>query len=265
MTVLLNLGCGGRYHQDWVNLDVSPADRSVRSWDIQSGLPFGERSVDAIYCAHVLEHLEPAAGRALIQECARVSKSGGIIRFGVPDLEQLAILYLSALRDCREGLPGASDRYEWAVMELIDQLVRHRSGGLFVELFSRDELPVLDHAIMRWGAEAEGLRSALVTSRSNDSPRQVPSMRQKIRRRLAVSLWSTLIDEQVGKFRIGGEPHLWMYDSFSLSELFKSAGFINVREMPLMSSRIKGWDLFALEGVDQPFKPDTVVVEGMAP
>ena len=30
---LLNLGCGQRFHADWINLDLMPVAVSVRRWD----------------------------------------------------------------------------------------------------------------------------------------------------------------------------------------------------------------------------------------
>ena len=264
MSVLVNLGCGARLHPEWINLDVSPVNPAVRRWDLKRGLPFTERSVDGIFCSHVLEHLEPAEGARLMRECARVLRSGGTIRFGVPDLEQLAVQYLTALRESRAGVPGASDRYEWAVMELLDQLVRHRSGGRFGELFSREELPVLDHAVSRWGAEALDLREAMVAKQFRPQPHRL-SLLRKVARKAKSIIRPDGMEDRVGRFRLGGEPHLWMYDSYSLGQLISAAGFVDVREMPLLVSRIEGWEGYQLEGVVAPFKPDTVVVEGVAP
>ncbi len=264
MPVLVNLGCGARFHPDWVNLDVSPVDPSVRHWDILRGLPLAAGSADAIYSAHVLEHLPPAEGVALVRECTRALRPGGILRFGVPDLEQLAIQYLAALRESREGVAGASDRYEWAVMELIDQMVRHRSGGQFVELFSRPELPVLEHAITRWGDEARDLRTFQLAKRAA-APTPRPSLVRRLRRKVMSTVRPVRDDQRVGAFRLGGEPHLWMYDSYSLGRLMELAGLIDVKPMPLLSSRIDGWLQYGLEGVEMPYKPDTVVVEGVAP
>ena len=94
---MLNVGCGQRFHADWVNVDLVPADSSVRACDISKGLPFDDGQFDAVYHSHVLEHLDPAAGRALLAECLRVLKPGGVVRIVVPDLEQIAtcLLYTS--------------------------------------------------------------------------------------------------------------------------------------------------------------------------
>ena len=68
---LLNIGCGRRYHEDWLNLDLETSDPSVICHDVNKGLPFEEGRFSAVYHSHILEHLEPIEGRKLIEECYR--------------------------------------------------------------------------------------------------------------------------------------------------------------------------------------------------
>ena len=75
---MLNIGCGGTFHPDWVNLDVAPADPNVLTVNINNGLPFPSESAIACYSSHVLEHLDKAGARDLIAECFRVLKRGGV-------------------------------------------------------------------------------------------------------------------------------------------------------------------------------------------
>ena len=63
----LNLGCGERFHPEWVNLDLHPTDTSVRGWDLQEGLPFPDGSFDVVYHSHVLEHFSKAEGLKVSQ------------------------------------------------------------------------------------------------------------------------------------------------------------------------------------------------------
>ena len=54
---LLNLGCGGRRHPAWTNVDLVPAGPDVIAADLRQPLPFAAGSFQAVYAAHVLEHL----------------------------------------------------------------------------------------------------------------------------------------------------------------------------------------------------------------
>lgn len=88
--VLVNIGCGATWHSDWINLDLCPTDPQVTEWNASKGLPFGNELVDACYASHVLEHVTPHQARALLGECYRVLRYGGIVRLAVPDLEGLS-------------------------------------------------------------------------------------------------------------------------------------------------------------------------------
>jgi predicted SAM-dependent methyltransferase len=103
--IRLHLGCGPCYKEGWVNIDLAQlTPKSVQAWiarkragerqrldlmwDLSRGLPFPDNSVEAIFSEHVLEHFDYGAGLALIKECYRVLKPGGVLRTGVPDLER---------------------------------------------------------------------------------------------------------------------------------------------------------------------------------
>ncbi|ERR1035437_468185 len=112
MPVVLNLGCGVDVAAGWINIDRSPSvlldrvppvkhllrwlgilaaghmatwPRSVVRYDLRRGIPYGDRSVDAIYSSHMLEHMYLNQARDLLKECERVLKPGGIIRVALPD------------------------------------------------------------------------------------------------------------------------------------------------------------------------------------
>src|SRR5262245_1221859 len=90
----LNIGCGARFHPAWINLDLAPQHPSILQHDVTLPLPFPAEGFDAVYHAHVLEHLPRERARFCLSECARVLRPGGILRVVVPDLEQIARLYL---------------------------------------------------------------------------------------------------------------------------------------------------------------------------
>lgn len=105
----LNLGCGGRTPEGWVNVDWALGarfakvpffrvanrklgifrlhwDEDVVLHDLNKAFPWADDSVDAIYSSHLLEHFAREDGLRLLGECHRVLKPGGIIRLVVPDL-----------------------------------------------------------------------------------------------------------------------------------------------------------------------------------
>ncbi len=92
----LNLGCGPVLIDGHLNLDleqVAPDGESFRRVDLRRGLPFADRSVEAINASHFLEHMTLPEARALLLECRRILIAGGRLRVSVPDLGLLAQCY----------------------------------------------------------------------------------------------------------------------------------------------------------------------------
>jgi predicted SAM-dependent methyltransferase len=239
---LCNIGCGRRYHAHWINIDRNGNGRDVLPWDLRDGLPFPNDMCDVIYASHVLEHLERDAAKQFLKDCYRALKPIGIIRIVVPDLETVARLYLDRLKAARCGEPNAAEEYEWMTLELLDQLTRHRSGGEMLRSWSRDTLPEEDFIASRVGDEYQNARKHCRNRTVNDD---------------------TLISHDVGSFRLGGEPHLWMYDSYSLGHLLTSCGFHNVRACRADESAIPNFNDYNLDtnefGVTR--KPDSLFME----
>lgn len=63
----LNVGCGNRFHPDWVNVDLSPIDKRVITHDLSTGIPFDDNSFDAVYHSHLLEHIPRHQGKIFIR------------------------------------------------------------------------------------------------------------------------------------------------------------------------------------------------------
>jgi predicted SAM-dependent methyltransferase len=64
----------------------NPGALRIMHWDTSYGLPFDAGVVPAVYSSHFFEHLTWDNGQALMKECLRVLKPGGVIRFCLPDL-----------------------------------------------------------------------------------------------------------------------------------------------------------------------------------
>ena len=92
--IKINLGSGPVLAKGWINFDygllpllgklgliklawkLGLIDKSyvvewpkIRYFDIRRRLPFGDKSVDFIYCSHVLEHFEKFEGKKILSEC----------------------------------------------------------------------------------------------------------------------------------------------------------------------------------------------------
>ena len=82
----LNVGCGAKKKQGWVNIDLSVgADLSL---NLRRRLPFSNESCSIVYSEHFLEHLAyPSEALLFLSESYRVLRPGGTLSTGVPDTE----------------------------------------------------------------------------------------------------------------------------------------------------------------------------------
>ena len=240
--VLVNLGCGGQSHPDWINIDFRGDGQSVFSWDLRRRLPLADRSCDAVYASHVIEHFDRAAARLFLLECRRVLKDDGCIRLVAPDLEGITRAYLQALEAARSGEPNGAARYEWMILELLDQLVRHRSGGEVMCYWSQSSVPAEEFVAQRVGSEYWRARKFCISLLPSQTKADASS---------------------VGKFRLAGEPHLWMYDPYSLGCLLRECGFVAAQQCVATQSAIAGFNEFGLdvEPDGAIYKPDSFFIE----
>jgi predicted SAM-dependent methyltransferase len=270
---LLNFGCGGAFHPEWVNLDAAPADPRVTAHDLRRGFPFSAGSFDAAYGSHVLEHLEPDAASRLLRDCHRILRPGGILRIVVPDLEAIARLYLDFLERAASGDGEAAFRYDWMMLELYDQAVRTMSGGrMAVRLSGKLTEHQARFIESRIGAEAMGAVAMGVPAAPQPLSRALRRLRAALtvlRRHIAQALVLPVLGHagtsalRAGLFRESGEVHQWMYDRYSLRRAMEEAGFGEIRHCAADESGIPGFARFGLETRDhQPRRPDSLYMEG---
>jgi SAM-dependent methyltransferase len=265
----LNFGCGNRYSPEWVNIDFHSESKQVQRVNLLNGFPFPDSSFEAVYSSHVLEHFDRHQGGFLISESFRVLTRGGILRIVVPDLEGSVREYLRVL-----SMPDSPDKnrlYSWAVIELLDQLVRNKSTGEMGPYLTR---------VFQGNNEAEKHH---IKSRTQNTPWHSPSSLRttdklktitaaKIKTKctyfylhaLSKFIPPSLRDSVFVQTGIG-ERHRWMYDAFSLKQAFESAGFSNVKRLAFNESAI---DKFASYGLDslsdnEPYKNNSVYMEGL--
>jgi predicted SAM-dependent methyltransferase len=107
----LNLACGTRRKEGWVNVDLGEPEADLRL-DLREPLPFRDGTVASIYSEHFFEHLsypslhdgtawrleppgDPSEALSFLRECHRVLMSGGVLDLVVPDAEMIIGEYAS--------------------------------------------------------------------------------------------------------------------------------------------------------------------------
>ena len=242
----VNFGCGLVFHPKWENYDLFPNHPAVRQCSVTDlATEFQESTVDVFYIAHVLEHIDPRVVPSVLRDICRILRPGGILRVVVPDLEQIAKLYLHYLQKAVKGCEISGNRRDWMVVELIDQCVRHRSGGAMLDWWLEDPMPESSFVKARVGGDVlehldRPTKDAILKGR------QAP-----------------LSEEEIGRFRSSGEPHLWMYDRYSLGQLLIQAGFCGINVMSAVQSAIPKFNGFFLDITESGTqrKPDSLYVE----
>jgi len=89
--IYLNLGGGSNCHprdgyQKYISIDINPPPegRAVKH-DLKDPIPLPDSSVTRILSEDFLEHIKVEEIEALLVECFRLLKPGGMMRIGVPD------------------------------------------------------------------------------------------------------------------------------------------------------------------------------------
>ena len=116
----IQFGCGLCAPPTWRNFDAGPAfwlqkklpflksaivgrgfpdyPANIEYGDVIDGLPVAERSAQAVYCSHVLEHLALNEFRRTLLNVFSYLKPGGVFRLVVPDLERIVRTYVESDR-----------------------------------------------------------------------------------------------------------------------------------------------------------------------
>lgn len=274
----LNLGCGSRFHPDWTNIDITSSSPLVQEHNLRHGIPFPDDTFDVVYHSHLLEHLQKHKALIFSRECYRVLKPGGIIRVVVPDLERIVRTYLQALEKALQGEKEWRHNYDWMMLELYDQTVRERPGGAMLEYLKQDPIPNEAFVYERIGDEARRIVQTFrskATQQESQRPRMhklilsTRSLVRSARAKLVKLLLGTENYEalQIGRFRLRGEVHQWMYDRYSLAQLLEQAGFQSPVERTPFESAIENWAQYNLDaGPDGTvYRPDSLYMEAAKP
>lgn len=276
---LLNIGCGNHFHADWENIDMVSNSPEVRAHDLRKGLPYENEVFDACYSSHVLEHLTPENGRKFVEECFRVTKTGGAIRIVVPDLEQIVLHYIENLNEAYAGNADAESNYDWMMIELYDQVIRRQPGGEMSKFLRDPEISNREFVSSRMGTIME-MFSVNYQESSKDKTyvsriigrlkrysfkSLVRGMRCYIAEIAVLSIAGCNARQSFkeGLFINNGETHLWMYDRFSLSRLLTTVGYSNVTICTASDGRIPQFSSYALDSAldGKIRKADSIYIE----
>lgn len=264
----LNLGCGYRFNSQWTNVDFVSTGKDVIAYNLAKGIPFEDNTFDLVYHSHVVEHFTKTSATSFIRECYRVLKPQGILRVVVPDLEQIARLYLTALEKASSSEQWAAN-YEWISLEMLDQLVRNSCGGDMAGYLSQDEIPNKAFITERFGSEAQNFWQSKHT-RDNQSRRllkQIKKLGVNIQQLLPQPVKKLYRAIQIGYYRQNGETHQWMYDRYSLAILLENCGLEQIVRRTASESYIDNWTSFNLdtEPDGSVYKPDSLFMEAIKP
>jgi len=266
----LNVGCGNKFHKEWINIDMTSNSPYVKSYNLLKGIPFSDDKFDVIYHSQVLEHFPRENAPDFIRECFRVLKPGGIMRVVVPDLENIVNEYLKYLRENVENpSKQAEENYDWIMLEMYDQTVRNYSGGQMAKYLSRPELINEQYIFNRIGYVGKSIRNNyLSTALKRQKTRNLLTIAKRIPKNIlrGIRHFFSSKEKRIGAFRLDGEIHLWMYDRYSLSRLLREIGFENIEVKTPLQSNIPQWDKYELDVKDgEAFDPTSLFMEANKP
>ena len=79
---ILNIGCGNKKKDGWVNIDKRESCNPDIVADIEKGLKFAENSIDGIYASNILEHVKDLV--SIMEDMYKVCKPDAKIIIIVP-------------------------------------------------------------------------------------------------------------------------------------------------------------------------------------
>ncbi|MDJ0507812.1 MAG: methyltransferase domain-containing protein [Crocosphaera sp.] len=242
----VNLGCGDRYTQGWVNLDFNSENPDVIPHNLLNSLPFSNEEVDVIYNSHFLEHFSLEDAKKILTECYRVLKKGGVIRIVVPDLESVCREYLYMLDNIDK--PENEEKYQWIVMELLDQMVRTEKWGLmnvyWEEIVKKDNKLIIDYVKDRLGIDIRQYYDDNPMSEQSNSLNLTKIKKQLLNWYIGVikNLFPPAYRKAIVDQTMLGEKHKWMYDKYSLPSLLQTVGFSKIEILNEKTSKIPNFN-----------------------
>lgn len=104
MPTYLDIGCGNKPKSGYTGIDINPIYYPDILQDVNRGIFFNGRVIDAIWMDNSLEHLkEPIF---VLKECRRVLKDNGILEIIIPNCQWWPLLILGWFTDIHQFWNG---------------------------------------------------------------------------------------------------------------------------------------------------------------
>ena len=107
----LNLGCGKRVLEGYINCDTRDLPGVDRILDVRDKLPWGKNTIDGIEASHILEHVEAHKTKRILANMFWVLKPGGIVSIEAPDVEAVFKRWQTATHKEKWFYCGEQPRY----------------------------------------------------------------------------------------------------------------------------------------------------------
>lgn len=268
----INLGCGTTFvkSEGWINFDYTPTNATVQQADLLAPLQLESGSVAVVYSSHFLEHVPRLLVPALLAECFRVLRPGGVIRLVLPDLEEMCREYLSR----REA--GEHEKANFVVVEMIDQCVRLVPGGELGQIYQRYAADPVRYSQMidyLRGRNGENLYPKVRRYTNADQVtdqlthcknlhlqffNHVNRLSGRVRAYIARTwlTWSLqclppAFRQQNVSLASVGERHHWLWDLHQISQVLRSVGFQRVERCQFNTSCIVDFPFYPLDMDDE--------------
>ena len=93
MNKKIHLGCGKRYLEGYIHVDIHPHDHIDYISSIDKLDMFQDESANLIYASHCIEYFDRDEVIEVLREWKRVLAPNGILRLAVPNFESLIKVY----------------------------------------------------------------------------------------------------------------------------------------------------------------------------
>lgn len=265
----INIACGDTFIEGWTNYDYATLSSSVIKANLLQKLPIKDQSVDLVYSSHFVEHIPRTMVSDFLNECFRISKSGGRIRIVLPDLGELCKSYLLH----REQ--GEHRKADFIILEMLDQCVRVLPGGELNNFYNSIDVTKAENTEMISFVKQRNGHDLLVAKDERSLWQKIRTNPEKIFRgiesiytRLLLSLLPPAFRQQNVSLVNVGERHAWIYDFQSITVLLKQVGFTEIKKVTAESSSIHDFPFYPLDLTElgQPRKGlESMYIEALRP
>ena len=258
----INLACGQVFieNSNWINFDYVNSYKSVKKANLLKRLPIKKEIADLVYSSHFLEHIPLSKVNDFLNEILRILKPGAVVRFVLPDLENIANSYVNLRKK------GDHQKADFLVLEMVDQCVRNIVGGQLGVFFSKiknnpDQYKFMSEFVRERTGDDLTACSFQQKQNHNFFSKNFKSILASIIQRIQ-QYWIKIVvlalppafrDQNISLASIG-ERHHWIWDFYSLKKKLEEVGFLDVKRVSANTSIIKDFPFYPLD-VDDKGKP----------